>query len=235
MTLDACISTRASEQLPLAVSLSSREILGTPRSQSEIHASAILRSAVRLLAEARRALSSNKDQANQCLVRAAAILQTESDVREMHVRTAAGPGTQKLAPWQIARVTRFVDDHLAEKMAVSSLAAVARLSSSHFARAFRATVGESPHAYVIRRRIERAQEQILTTGRPLAEIALDCGFGDQAHMTRLFRRVAGMGPGAWRRTHGAAVGRGAAGSGAAVADRTERRSADPEVRALRFA
>jgi AraC-like DNA-binding protein len=181
----------------------SEQRFGAPRNGPEgaSHAPVTLRYAVLLLAEARKALLNNKDEANRCIAKAAAILQAESDVREMDARNATGPHRHQLAPWQIARVVRFVDDHLAEKMPISSLAVVTRLSSGHFARAFRVTVGESPHAYVIRRRIERAQELILSTGKPLAEIALDCGFGDQAHMTRFFRRIVGVSPSVWRRAH----------------------------------
>jgi AraC family transcriptional regulator len=179
----------------------------TPRNtpQPASHMPATLRSVVRLLAEARKALSNNRHQANQCIARAEAILQAESAAREMDVRNATGSRRQQLAPWQVARVVRFVDNHLSEKMPISTLATIARLSSGHFARAFRITVGESPHAYVIRRRIECAQDLILSTSTPLAEIALDSGFGDQAHMTKFFRRIVGVSPSVWRRAHGPAV------------------------------
>ena len=70
----------------------------------------------------------------------------------------------------------------------------------HFCRVFRVSFGHSPHAYITRRRIERAQGLILTTGRTLGEIALDCGFADQAHFTKIFRRLCGESPGKWRRT-----------------------------------
>jgi len=163
-----------------------------------------LHSAVRLLAKASRALWSNQDEAHQCFVKVAALLQSEAELRDFHPeRVDADRG--RLAPWQIERVLRFIDEKLGESIGVSDLAAIARLSRSHFAPAFRATIGEPPHAYLIRRRIERAQELILLTDRPLAQIALDCGLADQPHMTRLFRRVVGMTPGAWRRRHGTAA------------------------------
>jgi AraC family transcriptional regulator len=158
-----------------------------------------LQSAVRLLTKASRALWSNQDEAHQCIVKAAALLQAESEFTEP--ATANGANRGHLAPWQVKRVCRFIDDKLGDKIGIRELAAVARLGRSHFARAFRATVGEAPHAYLIQRRIERAQQLILLTDRPLAQIALDCGLTDQSHMTRLFRRVVGMSPGAWRRRH----------------------------------
>jgi AraC family transcriptional regulator len=168
------------------------------------HRSVALQSAVRLLAEAGRALSRNKDEAQLCIAKAVALLQPEPDVMPRGVEPS-GPHRHPLAPWQVARVVRFIDANLSQKIGVGDFAAIARLSSGHFARAFRATVGETPYAYVIRRRIEHAQDLVLRTDKPLAQIALDCGLADQAHMTRLFRRVVGVSPGAWRRAHGTAA------------------------------
>lgn len=172
--------------------------------------SAALRSAVRLLGEAGRALRNNLDVAGACIAKAAALLQVESDLADRSTGTSSGPYRRRLAPWQVTRVVRFIDANLSTKIGVRDFAAVARLSSCHFARAFRATVDEAPYAYLIRRRIERAQELILATSKSLAEIALDCGMGDQAHMTRHFRRLAGVSPGAWRRAHRATAKDGAA-------------------------
>jgi AraC-like DNA-binding protein len=73
------------------------------------------------------------------------------------------------------------------------------LSGFHFNVAFRKSVGDSPHQYIIRRRIERAQGLMLSTDLSLSEIAAQCGLADQAHLTRLFRKVAGESPAAWRR------------------------------------
>jgi AraC-like DNA-binding protein len=176
-------------------------VLPAPQDEAKTvrHRSFALQSAVRLLGEAGRALSSNKDAAHTCIAKAAALLQAESDLAETAITT--GPARRRLAPWQVARVIRFIDANLARKIGVSDFAAIARLSSCHFARAFRATVGEAPYAYLIRRRIERAQELILLTDKSLAEIALDCGLADQARMTRHFRRVVGVSPGVWRRAH----------------------------------
>lgn len=166
------------------------------------HRSVTLQSAVRLLTEAGRALWRNKDEAQLCIAKAAALLQAESDVAPTGAGTS-GTSRQPLAPWQVARVVRFIDANLSQKIGVGDFAAIARLSPGHFGRAFRASVGESPYAYVIRRRIEHAQDLVLRTDKPLAQIALDCGLADQAHMTRLFRRFVGMSPGAWRRRHDA--------------------------------
>jgi transcriptional regulator GlxA family with amidase domain len=60
-------------------------------------------------------------------------------------------------------------------------------------------MGDSPHGYVMRRRMERAQGLMLSTDASLAQIAADCGLADQAHFSKVFRRFAGESPAAWRR------------------------------------
>jgi AraC-like DNA-binding protein len=72
-------------------------------------------------------------------------------------------------------------------------------SEAHFARSFRLTFGESPHAFVVRRRLELAARYMLQTEMDLSEIALRCGFSDQAHLCRRFREATGQSPAAWRR------------------------------------
>ncbi len=104
-----------------------------------------------------------------------------------------------LAPWQVRKVTAHVEAHLDRPIRNEELAAVARLNGSHFCRAFRNSLGEPPHEYVIRRRVERAQGLMLSTEASLSDIALDCGLADQSHLTRLFRRLVGESPSAWRR------------------------------------
>ncbi len=104
-----------------------------------------------------------------------------------------------LAPWQIRKLITYVDANLDRTITTRCLAEVARLSSFHFCRAFRDSFGVSPHGYVIRRRMERAQGLMLTTNASLGQIAVDCGLADQAHFNKLFRKFAGESPGAWRR------------------------------------
>ncbi len=103
-----------------------------------------------------------------------------------------------LAGWQLRRVIGHIEENLGQSLACCELAAVARLSTGHFCRAFKTSVGEPPHAYVIRQRIRHAQRLMLRTDDALSEIACICGLTDQAHLTRLFRRVVGNTPRAWR-------------------------------------
>ena len=106
-----------------------------------------------------------------------------------------------LARWQARRVLNHIDLNLASKLTVSALADLVALSNSHFSRAFRHALGFPPMTYVAARRIERAKQMMVSTGQPLCMIALACGFTDQPHFNRCFRRWAGISPGAWRRTN----------------------------------
>lgn len=104
-----------------------------------------------------------------------------------------------LAPWQIRVLTAHIEAHLEQSIHGEDLAQLARLSLSHFMRAFRDSFGCPPHTFLIKRRMHRAQGLMLTTSAPLNQIALECGFSDQSHLSRLFSRLIGETPAAWRR------------------------------------
>ena len=104
-----------------------------------------------------------------------------------------------LAPWRKIRVAAFVEAHLGSQIRVSDLSRVVGLSIGHFHRAFRESFGEAPLAYVARQRIRRSQAMMLSTRSTLGQIGLDCGLFDQPHFTRVFRRIVGLNPSAWRR------------------------------------
>jgi AraC-like DNA-binding protein len=105
----------------------------------------------------------------------------------------------RLLAWQARKVRNYVDGHIAERMLVADLSAVIQLSEAHFSRAFRRTSGESPHAFVIRRRVEFAAHYLLQTDASLSDIALRCGFSDQSHLSKAFRQATGQPPALWRR------------------------------------
>jgi AraC family transcriptional regulator len=109
-----------------------------------------------------------------------------------------------LAPWQIRKVSTHVEMHLDRPIGTADLAGLVKLSVFHFCRAFRASFDESPHTYLMRRRIERAQGMMLQTSSSLAQIAIECGLADQAHLNKSFRRFVGESPGAWRRARATA-------------------------------
>jgi len=151
------------------------------------------------------ALQDERESAEACIRRASAILrfdlQGEMSSVVVPLTSPAPPKLIRggLAPWQIRRVTTHIETNLDAAITTKDLAVLARLSSFHFCRAFRDSFGESPHGYVTRRRIERAQRLMLTTNASLGQIAADCGFTDQAHLSNLFRRFVGESPGVWRR------------------------------------
>ena len=113
--------------------------------------------------------------------------------------TPRSPLRGSLPLWRMRKTCDFIDANLSSTLRISDLASNANLSHSHFARAFRRSFGESPHAYIVRMRVQRAQTMLLTSVAPLQQIALDCGFSDQSHLSRLFTRLVGEAPGAWRR------------------------------------
>jgi AraC family transcriptional regulator len=157
----------------------------------------------RLLAEARDLLARDPTAAHLHIDRAAAILRGD----EQHHGRDAGATFQRggLAPWQVRRLRNHVAAHLSDRLATVELAAVTGLSASYFSAAFRVSFGCSPHAYVTRRRICGAQIWMTTTAQPLSQIALVCGFSDQPHFCRQFRRATGMTPADWRRRHAESV------------------------------
>ena len=104
-----------------------------------------------------------------------------------------------LAPWQMRRLSAYIDANLHAHLPCETLARLARLSASHFARTFKLTFGHAPHGYLMRRRMERAKGLMLKSNAPLAQIASDCGFADQAHFSRSFLQFTGESPGSWRR------------------------------------
>jgi len=104
-----------------------------------------------------------------------------------------------LVPWQSRKVREFIDASLESKIRVQDCADTVRLSVGHFSSVFKVTFGTTVTAYIRRRRVERAQQLMLLSKEPLSQIALACGFSDQAHYCRVFRDVMGMSPNAWRR------------------------------------
>jgi AraC family transcriptional regulator len=150
-------------------------------------------------------LQDERESAQACIRRASAILRVDlaGEISRVGIppTSAAPPKLIRggLAPWQIRRVTTHIETNLDAAITTKDLAVLARLSSFHFCRAFRDSFGESPHGYVTRRRVERAQGLMLTTNASLGRIAADCGFTDQAHLSNLFRRFVGESPGVWRR------------------------------------
>jgi AraC family transcriptional regulator len=151
----------------------------------------------RLLAAATATFDSDRDRAKDCVQQAADLLQVS--LRRAGNLWREAPSRGGLAPWQAKRVVAYVEANLSLRIRVVDLAGIVHLSISHFSRAFRESFGQPPAAYVKVRRIRHAQVLMLNTREPLSQVALDSGMSDQAHFTRVFRRVAGVSPSLWRR------------------------------------
>jgi AraC family transcriptional regulator len=152
----------------------------------------------RLLEEARSALAQDRLRARSLIEQAWSLLQAEeSEFASLSLPVRRGG----LAPWQAHRVVNHIETHLGGKIRIQELASISRLSSGYFARAFRRSFDETPYRYIVRRRLELAQKTMLMSNRGLSEIAFECGFSDQAHMTKLFHQAVGESPGFWRRNH----------------------------------
>jgi AraC-like DNA-binding protein len=151
----------------------------------------VANSLAKLLETARRELERDQEAPKASLVTASHILQAEIE------RSSGANGSTRggLAAWQIARVRAYIDSNLHRTIHIRDLSAVARRSPAHFSRKFKLAVGESPHAYLVTRRLERACHLMMTSAEPLSEIALSV----EAHLCRLFRQALGQSPAHWRR------------------------------------
>jgi AraC-like DNA-binding protein len=105
-----------------------------------------------------------------------------------------------LTPWQERRARDMIAANLTKELSLAEIAAECRLSLAHFSRAFKASLGITPHAWLQASRISTAKHLLQHPALSYAEIAVRCGFADQSHFTRTFKRATGLTPGAWRRS-----------------------------------
>jgi len=133
-----------------------------------------------------------------------ALLEATSLVRQQVHPAAAREvpyGSGCLPAWQARKLRDYIDSHIAGPILVADLCALVQRSEAHFSRSFKRTFGESPHSFVVRRRVDLAAQYMVTTEASLSDIALRCGFSDQAHLCKHFRQAVGQTPAAWRRAH----------------------------------
>jgi len=105
---------------------------------------------------------------------------------------------KRLSPFQTKRITDYIEEHLAEDLSLAMLAAIVPMSEFHFARLFKATIGETPYRYITQRRIERAKVLLSVTQLSVAEVAYRVGFANQSHFTAQFRKLVGTTPKQYR-------------------------------------
>jgi AraC-like DNA-binding protein len=133
---------------------------------------AVFARVVNLLMSASRELEHSQEAAKTSIHRAASLLQAQM----RYDGTERQDPSQALLAWQMRLVERYIEEHLDQQILVANLSELIHLSEAHFSRAFR-----------------------LACGEPLSEIALRCGFHDQAHLSKQFRQLTGETPAAWRR------------------------------------
>lgn len=121
------------------------------------------------------------------------VAQRYGGLQEGARRTTGG-----LAPWQARRAKDLLAANLSSPPSVSEVAKEVGLSSSHFSRAFKASIGRSPHAWLQEVRVDHAKDLLIDPEISLAAVAMESGFADQSHFTRIFGRVTGATPGCWR-------------------------------------
>src|ERR1700722_9637604 len=143
---------------------------------------------------------SHPDQANSLFVDhvllavGVHIAQTYGGMRPMSRPLRGG-----LAPWQERRAKESLLANIKGSVALKEVARECGISVDYFSHAFRRTLGVAPHKWLIEQRVALSKEKLRDDGLSLSDVAAECGFSDQSHLTRAFRQTVGVSPGAWRR------------------------------------
>ena len=114
-------------------------------------------------------------------------------------RSAMPQTAASLPSWKMRRLMEFIEANLDSDLSLERMAAEVDISALYLPRAFKSALGQSPHQYVLSRRIERAKDLLRSTGDPVVEIALACGFSSQSHLSNWFVRVVGVSPALYRK------------------------------------
>jgi len=155
-----------------------------------------------LIESAAASFEADKDAAREFLKRACVLLRATRRVEQRSENTLEPrPTANGLAPWQVNRVAAYIDSHLTTQMRGVDLAKLINVSTGQFFRAFKLSVGIPPFEYIRQRRIELARELLKRTSEPMSQVAIASGLSDQSHLCRVFRRMFGQSPGAWRRAN----------------------------------
>jgi AraC-like DNA-binding protein len=154
-----------------------------------------------LLWRAMTLCKSNRNALQGCLNEALTLLTGHLHEPVTYIPSTQGALRGGLAHWQVKLALEYIDANLGSKLRRDEIAKLVGCSTSHFSRAFKVSRGFSPGAYIVMTRVNRAKRMIDTTREPMCQIAVDCGFADQAHLCRSFRRWVGVSPATWRREH----------------------------------
>jgi AraC family transcriptional regulator len=113
-------------------------------------------------------------------------------------RPTRTPPMQTMSGARMRRVLDYIEEHLEGNLSLEAMAAEVEISPVYLARAFKGAVGQSPHRYVLARRIDRAKELLRNTDMPVVDVALSVGFSSQSHLSHWFQRYVGVSPAAYR-------------------------------------
>jgi transcriptional regulator GlxA family with amidase domain len=145
------------------------------------------------------AFDADRDTSRRYLLRASALLGVQRGARSAESTRRSDRGG--LLAWQLNRIVDYIETHLADKITAIDLADLVKMSLGKLFRAFKISVGVTPFRYIARRRLQLACTMMRTTREPLSQVAISCGVCDQAYLCKMFRRMIGMSPSAWRREH----------------------------------
>jgi AraC family transcriptional regulator len=109
------------------------------------------------------------------------------------------PAPRKISSWRMRRLIEYIEENLGDDLSLERMAVEVGISPLYLARAFKIAVGQSPHRYVLERRLERAKELLRGTDTPIVEVALTVGFSSQSHLSNWFLRQVGVSPAVYRR------------------------------------
>jgi len=104
-----------------------------------------------------------------------------------------------LSAKRLRAVMDLMTDNLGEPLSIQEMASYIHVAPTYFIRAFRQATGEPPHRWLMRKRIERAKSLLRSSEATISEVSAICGFSDQSHFIRVFRRMEGITPRTWRR------------------------------------
>ena len=150
------------------------------------------------LAEKLRRLYFLIQNSNDSLQRETIYLSTMLEVISRHSKKRKTLVKLQSEPQAINRVREYLDAHYSENISIQELSNLVGLSPFYLARLFNKIVGLPPHAYQVQRRVNQAKK-LIKFNMKLSDVAVECGFTDQSHLTRHFRRALGVAPGAYQR------------------------------------
>ena len=161
------------------------------------------------------AYSGAKTEGMNVLVLAVQSLDTEraKEVIDAYVAATLAPieVVGGLPPRRLQKVLEHVKENIEKDLSVAEMAQVVGMSQYYFSKLFKMSTGTTPHQYVMRQRVERAQELLRDGGAALVEVATNVGFETQSHFTSVFRRLVGITPKKFREMRSDGIHLAAAG------------------------